>query len=114
MVARMPRRMTWTALLAGAQAGDLATTWLGLRFGVPEGNPVVEALLARGDFLLFGLVKLALVAALAALLAATSARLQGSVDRVAWRSTQALAVVFTAIAAANTGGVLLRLFEGRL
>lgn len=101
--------MRWTALLAGAQAGDLATTWLGLRFGIPEGNPIVSRLLANGDFLLFGLVKLALVAALAALLMATGERLRGRVDQAAWRATQALAVVFTAIAAANTAGVLLRL-----
>jgi Domain of unknown function (DUF5658) len=105
----MPRRLIWTGLLAGAQAGDLATTWLGLRFGVPEGNPLVQSILARGDFLLFGAVKLALVLALGALLAATGMRLQGRVDRATWRVTQALACIFVAIAAANTAGVLLRI-----
>lgn len=105
----MSARLTWTGLLAGAQAGDLLTTWLGLHFGVPEGNPVVGTLLARGDFLLFGLVKLVLVLALAGLLAATGAHLRGRVDQAAWRATQALAVLFTAIAAANAGGLLLRL-----
>lgn len=105
----MSRRLTWTALLAGSQGGDLATTWLGLHFGIPEGNPVVGALLAHGDFLLFGLVKLALVAGLLLLLAATRDQLRGTFEHAAWRSTQALAVFFTAIAAANTAGVLLRL-----
>lgn len=105
----MPPRITWTALLAGAQAGDVATTWLGLRRGVPEGNPIVSALLAHGDFLAFGLIKLALVAALAALLAAAGLHRRGGIEVAAWRATQGLAVVFTAIAAANTAGMLLRL-----
>lgn len=103
----MSRRLTWTALLAGAQGGDLATTWLGLRLGIPEGNPVVSALLAHGDFLLFAVVKLGLVLALAMLLAVATRHLRGAVEQAAWRSTQALAVLFTAIAAANATGVLL-------
>lgn len=107
----MPRRitLTWTALLAGAQAGDLATTWLGTRFGVAEGNPVVAGLLAHTSFLGFGLVKVLLVAALAVLLGVTGARRHTAVATATWRSTQALTLVFTAIAAANTVGVLARI-----
>jgi hypothetical protein len=104
----MSRRVTWTVLLAAAQAGDLGSTWLGIRFGIPEGNPVVGALLTRSSFLGYGLVKIALVLALAGLLAYTGARLRGAVERVTWRSTQALTFLFTAIAAANVVGILVR------
>ena len=99
------QRHAWSALLAIAQLADVASTWLGLRFGVPEQNPMVRAVLAHGDFLLLALVKVMLVAALLLLVAATSRRLR--VGRATWLTVQALTVAFTAVAALNTAGVLL-------
>lgn len=100
--------LTWTALLAGAQAGDVATTWLGLRIGIPEGNPAVRAALSHGSFLAFGAIKVVLVAGLLALLWFTGRHLRGGVHRATWRSVQVLTVVFTAVAAANAAGILTR------
>jgi len=99
------QRLAWPALLASAQLTDMASTWLGLRFGVPEQNPMVRALLAQGDFLLFAVVTVMLVAALLLLVAATSRRLR--VGRATWLTVQALTVAFTAVAALNTAGVVL-------
>jgi hypothetical protein len=88
-----------------AQLMDVASTWLSLRAGVPEQNPVVRAALARGDFLLLMAIKLALVAALLALVVGTARHLRA--HRAAWLTVQVLAVGFTAVAALNTAGVLL-------
>jgi hypothetical protein len=99
------QRHAWPALLAIAQLTDLASTWLGLRLGVPEENPMVRAVLDHGDFLLFALVKVMLVTALLLLVAATSRRLR--VRRATWLTVQALTVALTAVAALNTAGVLL-------
>ena len=98
-------RHAWPALLAIAQLTDVASTWLGIRFGVPEQNPMVRAALAHGDFLLFSLFKAMLVAALLLLVAATGHRLR--VHRATWLTVQTLTVAFTAVAALNTTGVLL-------
>ena len=102
------RSLTWTVLLAAAQAGDVATTWLGLRLGIPEGNPAVRAALDHGSFLAFGAIKLALVIGIAFLLWITGRHLRGIVHRATWRSVQVLTVVFTAVAAANAAGILAR------
>ena len=102
------RSLTWTALLAAAQAGDVATTWLGLRLGIPEGNPAVRAALEHGSFLAFGGIKLALVASIVVLLWLTGRHLRGTVHRATWRAVQVLTVVFTAVAAANAAGILAR------
>ena len=101
----VPRRHAWPTLLAIAQLTDVASTWLGIRFGIPEQNPIVRAALSHGDFLLFALVKVTLVAALLVLVAATGRRLR--VGRATWLTVQALTVAFTAVAALNTVGVLL-------
>ncbi|MEP7105213.1 MAG: DUF5658 family protein [Chloroflexota bacterium] len=93
------RRLAWPGLLAGAQLTDVASTWLGLRFGVPEENPVLPAVLANGDFLLFLVVKLLLVAALLVLVAGTGRRLR--TGRAVGLTVQALTVGFTAVAALN-------------
>jgi len=97
-------RLRWPLLLTLAQLMDVASTWLSLRAGVPEQNPLVRAALAQGDFLLFVLVKLALVAALLALLAATGRRRRA--HRATWLAVQSLAVALTAVAALNIAGVL--------
>ena len=102
------RSLTWMLLLAGAQAGDVATTWLGLRLGIPEGNPAVRAALAHVSFLAFGAIKLALVTGIVILLWVTGQHLRGVVHRATWRSVQLLTVVFTAVAAANAAGILAR------
>jgi len=99
---------TWGVLLAAAQAGDLLTTWAGLRLGVPEGNPLVRSALAAGSFGAFAAIKVALVLGLLGL-ALTTARVRGRAQAATWRSVQALAVVFTAIAAANAAGMAARL-----
>jgi hypothetical protein len=97
-------RLRWPLLLALAQLMDVASTWLSLRAGVPEQNPLVRAALAHGDFLPLVAVKLALVAALLALVAATSRRRRAG--RATWLAVQLLAVALTAVAALNTAGVL--------
>lgn len=84
------------------QTGDLATTWLGLRAGIAEDNPVVRAALAHGDFVLFGAVKLALLAALL-LLALRSRR------RLTWRGLQVVALAFLVVSALNAAGLAARL-----
>jgi hypothetical protein len=99
------QRFAWPALLAAAQVTDVASTWLGIRFGIPEQNPVVRATLGHGDFLLFMLVKVLLVAALLVLVAATGR--ERRVRRATWVTVQALTVAFTAVAALNTAGVLM-------
>ncbi len=103
----MARRewLGWPVLLALAQVWDVASTWLSLRAGVPEQNPLVRAVLAHGDFVAFLALKLALVAALLVLVVATSRHLR--VRRMAWLSVQGLAVAFTAVAVLNTVGVVL-------
>ena len=83
----------------------MASTWLGLRFGVPEENPAVRAVLANGDFPLFLVVKLLLVVALLVLVATTGRRIR--TGRAVGLTMQALTVTFTAVAALNTAGVLL-------
>ena len=93
-------------MLAAAQAGDVATTWLGLRVGIGEENPAVRAALAHGSFLAFGVIKVALVACLLALLWFTGRHLRGLAHRVTWRSVQLLTVVFTAVAAVNAAGIV--------
>jgi Domain of unknown function (DUF5658) len=98
-------RLRWPLLLALAQLMDVASTWLSLRAGVPEQNPLVRATLAHGDFVLFLAVKLALVLALLLLAGGTSRRLRA--NRVSWLAVQGLAIGFTAVAALNTAGVLL-------
>ncbi|HEY8643721.1 MAG TPA: DUF5658 family protein [Candidatus Dormibacteraeota bacterium] len=98
-------RLRWPLLLALAQLMDVASTWLSLRAGVPEQNPLVRAALAHGDFLLFLAVKLTLVAALLMLVGSTTSRLRA--NRVSWLAVQGLAIGFTAVAALNTAGVLL-------
>ena len=97
--------LRWPLLLSLAQLLDVASTWLSLRAGVPEQNPLVRAALIHGDFLLFTAVKVALVAALLLLVAGTSRRL--GAHRMSWRAVQGLAIGFTAVAALNTAGVLL-------
>jgi len=101
-------RLGWPLLLALAQVSDVASTWLSLKSGAPEQNPVVRAVLDHGDFLAFLAVKLALVAALLILVVATSRHLR--VHRAAWFAVQGLAVAFTAVAAMNTLGVVLAVF----
>jgi Domain of unknown function (DUF5658) len=103
----MPRRdgLAWSLLLATAQLADVASTWLGLRAGLREENPLVRAALGQGDFLLFTLVKLALVAALLLLVAATARHLRA--HRLSWLAVRGLAVGLTLVAAVNTAGVLM-------
>jgi hypothetical protein len=101
-------QLGWPLLLTLAQVSDVASTWLSLKSGAPEQNPVVRALLAHGDFVSFLAVKLALVAALLILVVATSRHLR--VHRAAWFAVQGLAVAFTAVAALNTLGVVLTVF----
>jgi hypothetical protein len=62
----LSRRLLWTwlALLALSQTADVATTWRSLAAGLQEGNPFVQAALGAGNFGLYALVKLLLVAAL--------------------------------------------------
>jgi uncharacterized protein DUF5658 len=103
-----PDRLGWPLLLALAQVSDVASTWLSLKSGVPEENPVVRAVLVHDDFVAFLAVKLALVAALLILVVATSRHLR--VHRVAWFAVQGLAVAFMAVAALNTLGVVLTVF----
>ncbi len=103
-------RLTWAGLLAAAQAGDLLTTWTGLQLGVPEGNPLVRAAMAAGTFDLFAAIKVALVAALLGLVWLSGRRLRGHFHTASWRAVKGLAVVFTAIAAANAAGMAVRLF----
>lgn len=106
----MSRRPSlWVLLLGAAQAGDLLTTWTGLRLGVPEGNPLVRSALAVGTFGLFAAIKVGLVLALVGLLWLAGRRLRGRVHTASWRSVQGLAVIFTALAAANAAGMALRL-----
>ena len=97
--------LRWPVLLALAQLMDVASTWLSIRAGVPEQNPLVRAALAHGDFLLLVAVKVALVLALLVLVAGNSRRLRA--HRVSWRAVQGLAIGFAAVAALNTAGVLL-------
>jgi Domain of unknown function (DUF5658) len=97
-------RLRWPLLLALAQLMDVASTWLSLRAGVPEQNPVVRAALAHGDFLLFVAVKLALVAAL--LLLVTAARRHRHARLASWHAVRTLAIAFLALAALNTAGAL--------
>lgn len=100
------RRATWTALLGAAQAGDLLTTWVGLRVGVPEGNPLVRAALAHGSFIAFGAIKGALVASLLGLLWFTGRHLKGVAHLATWRAVQGITLVFVAVAAGNAAGML--------
>lgn len=102
--------LRWPLLLALAQLLDVASTWLSLRAGVPEQNPVVRAVLAHGDFLLFVVVKVALVAALLALVNATGPRLYAG--RTARLAVRVLAIAFTSLAALNTAGVLASVQQG--
>ncbi|HEX6350244.1 MAG TPA: DUF5658 family protein [Candidatus Dormibacteraeota bacterium] len=98
----------WPLFLALAQASDVASTWLSLKAGVPEQNPLVRALLAHGDFLGFLAIKLALVLALLVLVVVTGRNLR--VHRVTWMAVQGLALAFAAVAALNTLGVVLTVF----
>lgn len=104
----MASRLRWTVLLAAAQAGDLLTTWVGLRLGVPEGNPLVRAALAGGSFLAFGAIKVALVGALLGVVWYTGRHVRGSAAIASWRALQGVTVVFVAIAAANAAGMVAR------
>jgi hypothetical protein len=103
------RRLTWTVLLSAAQAGDLVTTWIGLRIGVPEGNPLVRAALAQGSFIAFGAIKAALVASLLGLLWFTGRHLRGVAHLATWRVVQGITLVFMALAISNAAGMLSRL-----
>jgi hypothetical protein len=98
--------VTWTVLLSAAQAGDVLTTWVGLRIGVPEGNPLVRAALAHGSFIAFGAIKATLVASLLGLLWFTGRHLRGVVHVATWRVVQAITVVFMAVAVGNAAGML--------
>jgi len=100
------RRATWTVLLSAAQAGDVLTTWVGLRIGVPEGNPLVRAALAHGSFIAFGAIKTALVASLLGLLWFTGRHLSGVVHVATWRVVQGITVVFMAVAIGNAASML--------
>jgi uncharacterized protein DUF5658 len=92
----------WSAALVTSQAGDLLTTWLGLRAGIAEDNPLVRSVLANGDFLLFGAVKLALVTALLVL------ALRSRWPFTRW-GLQLLAVGFTAVTLMNGFGLAMKL-----
>jgi uncharacterized protein DUF5658 len=96
----------WFALLALTQAGDVVTTWLGGLLGAREQNPFVQALIARGDFLHFALIKLALVAGMVLLVLAVRLHLPGRFAQVAvWRGLQLLVVAFAFVAASNAVGI---------
>lgn len=100
----------WFALLALTQAGDVITTWLGGLLGAREQNPVVQALIVRGDFLDFALVKLGLVAAMILLVLAVRLHLPGRFAQAAvWRGLQLLVVAFAFVAAANAAGIAVHL-----
>ncbi len=99
----------WTGLLTAAQAGDVLTTWAGFRLGAPEENPLVQRALAAGSFPAFGAIKLVLVAGLLALLWYTRRYVDVRIHLATWRAVQALAVIFTGVAALNAVGMAVRL-----
>ncbi len=98
----MRAQTAWVLALVAGQTGDVLTTWFGLRSGIPEGNPIVRAALASGDFVLFGTVKAALVAAI--VLLAFRVRRQWT-----WRGLQLVAVMFLAVSVLNGAGLVTRL-----
>lgn len=54
----------WMLVVALAHALDVLTTAAGLRLGIPEGNPIMAAVLQHGELAMYA-VKAALVAGLA-------------------------------------------------
>jgi Domain of unknown function (DUF5658) len=97
----LPRRLLWTwlALLALSQLADVATTWHSLAGGLREDNPFVAAALATGNFGLFALVKVLLVAALGvAVLGGRPVALNGA---------RLVVAIFVLVALANLLGPLL-------
>ena len=85
-------------LLGLSQAADLATTWWGFRAGVPESNPFVAGLLARGDLLTYAAVKVSLVLAMFLLFRARR-------SHATMRGVQLVSVAFCLIALLNTIGI---------
>jgi len=88
----------WFLLLALSQTADLATTWWGWRVGVPESNPFVAGLLARGELLTYAAVKVSLVLAFFLLFRARR-------SPVTMRGVQLVSVAFCVIAVLNTIGI---------
>jgi len=97
----LPRRLLWTwlVLLALSQLADVATTWHSVVGGLREDNPFVVAALATGNFGLFALVKVLLVAALGvAVLGGRPVALNGA---------RLVVAIFVLVALANLLGPLL-------
>jgi len=84
---------TWIGLLALSQLADVATTWFSLTAGRHEDNPFVAAALTRGNFGLYIVIKLLLVAALAIAVRPG--------PRAAWVGLRFVVVAFSLVAVAN-------------